>query len=203
MKKVMSPLLYSTNEVEAKSARSQFNKILDVGCGYRKFPGALGIDQVRHAQVDLVVDLNKTPWPLEDNSFDLIVVQHTLEHVENIVRTMEEVYRVGKHGSRIVIQVPYFRSLDAYADPTHNHFFTAQTLDYFIQGTTLFKYHYSDAKFNLVGFWFGWPGEGRNYIRGLFKKFIRRFPKFYEYYLSILLPVKNLAWELEIDKMSS
>lgn len=177
-----------------------FKKILDIGCGGRKFPGAVGIDRVKGAGVDIVWDLDSYPWPLQDNSFDLIILQHSLEHLEDIVKAMEEIYRIGKNGGRVLIQVPFFRNLDAIKDITHKHFFTLDSIDYFIDGTKSFDYHYSKSKFEIAGSWLGWPGRSKNFLRGIFKFLINKMPGFYEQYLSFIYPVKNIAWELIIKK---
>ncbi len=41
-------------------------KALDVGCGSRKLPGALGMDILSLPSVDVVHDVNRTPWPFEE-----------------------------------------------------------------------------------------------------------------------------------------
>jgi len=44
--------------------------VLDVGCGRYKIPKAIGIDRCKFPEVDVVHDLDKYPWPFEDNAFD-------------------------------------------------------------------------------------------------------------------------------------
>jgi len=152
--------------------------------------------------VDVVCNLDVTPWPFEDNSVDFIFAHNVLEHVDNVVDFLNEVWRVGKNDSRIVIAVPYFRSVDAFTDPTHKHFFTANSLDYFMKekGGSLSAYGYTDRRFEKIGFWYGWPQESDDLIVRHFKKFICKYTKFYDQYLSLFLPVKLLIWELEIKK---
>jgi len=112
-----------------------------------------------------------------------------------------EVWRTGKNGSRIIISVPYFRSVDAFSDPTMKHFFTSYSMDYFLDmDSHLSNYNYTPFKFKKIGFWYGWPQSSRNPIIRLFKMFIYRFPQFYDQYLSLLLPVKCIIWELEVKK---
>jgi len=71
---------------------------LDVGCGNFKAPGAVGIDFNPSTAADIVHDLNRYPWPLEDNTFDRIVCRHIVEHVTDMVHFMEEIHRVGRQG---------------------------------------------------------------------------------------------------------
>ena len=42
-----------------------------------------------------------------DNSFDLVIGNHIMEHIPNDVKAMAEIYRVLKPGGRAILQVPY------------------------------------------------------------------------------------------------
>lgn len=172
-------------------------RALDVGCGDRKLVGATGVDSLALPAVDVVHDLSSFPWPFTDASFDLVFANHYLEHAENVPRTMEEIYRILAPQGRVVIQVPYFRAVDAMTDPTHLHYFTSQSLDYFIVGTPQFAYRYSAARFVKRGFWYGWPHAGGNLLRQLIKGYAHRHPRAYDQYLSLLIPTECLTWELE------
>jgi ubiquinone/menaquinone biosynthesis C-methylase UbiE len=175
-------------------------KALDVGCGHRKLPGALGIDVIKDSKVDVVHDLSVFPWPLKDNSFDLVLMNSVLEHVIDVLKTLGEVHRVGKPGAHVLIKVPYFRSTDAFADPSHYHFFTSRSMDFFVEGTEFRHYGYVPFHFKKLGFWYGWPHPSKNPLKQLMKLFAHRFPDFYDQYLSLLLPVECVFWELEVIK---
>lgn len=54
--------------------------------------------------VDHQVDL--TALPFEDDSYDVIVCNHVLEHVEDDAAAMRELYRVLRPGGRGVVMVP-------------------------------------------------------------------------------------------------
>jgi SAM-dependent methyltransferase len=172
-------------------------RALDLGCGDRKLPGAIGVDSLALPSVDVVHDLSVFPWPFETGSVDLVFANHFLEHATDIVKTLAEIHRIMAPQGRVVIQVPYFRSVDAVTDPTHKHFFTARSLDYFIQGTSLAGYAYAPFLFTKLGFWYGWPQKSRNPLKQLFKNFIQSHSTYYDQYLSLLMPVECLTWELE------
>jgi len=176
-------------------------KAIHLGCGDSKLKGAVGVDMLDLKSVDIVHDPDNYPWPFEPNSIDVVVAHSVLEHVVNIVDFFNEVWRISKNGSRLVIEVPYFRSVDSFTDPTHKHFFTSESLNYFIEGGgSLSGYNYTNCKFKKIGFWYGWPQPSQRFFVRLFKSFIKKHPHFYDQYVSLFLPVKVLFWELEVIK---
>jgi len=94
-------------------------KILDVGCGPAKTPGAVGIDRHPYPGVDVVWDLDRTPWPFEEDTFDEIVASHVIEHVASIPDFMREVHRIAKPGATLTVTTPHYSSNDSWQDPTH------------------------------------------------------------------------------------
>ena len=184
-----APTIYAPKGFVKTSFKKEGQSFLDVGCGYRKLPGAVGVDADRNSKADVHHNLESFPWPFAENSFDLILLSHVLEHLPDTARTLREIWRVGKPGASVVIQVPYFRSPDAFADPTHKHFFTIQSETFIVA-----------AGFEKRGFWIGWPHPSSNPFRELFKKFIHARPHFYERILSLIAPAECLTWELQIKK---
>jgi len=66
------------------------DKILDVGCGVNKRPGSIGIDRNPASRADVLADLDRFPYPFRDSSFDRLLAIHVIEHVANVMATMEE-----------------------------------------------------------------------------------------------------------------
>lgn len=125
-------------------------KVLDLGCGNKKRSGAVGIDFNSRTAADIIHNLNDFPYPLEDSSFDEIYLDNTLEHLDDVIRVMEEVHRIVKLGGLVKVIVPYFRSLWAHIDPTHKHFFTVNSFAYFDPANIICtRYDYSLARFKL------------------------------------------------------
>lgn len=55
---------------------------IDIGCGGSKMPGFLGIDIAPYPGVDVVWNIENTPWPfLEDESVITAVASHVMEHI--------------------------------------------------------------------------------------------------------------------------
>lgn len=109
------------------------NVKLNLGSSDRVLPGFLNLDIQPVAGVDIVCDLNEG-IPLNDNTVTEIYTAHTLEHLNDTVHIMEEIYRVCKNGAVVKIKVPYFKSIGAFKDPTHKRFFTEETFTYFDKG---------------------------------------------------------------------
>jgi len=123
-------------------------KKLNLGCGQKKISGYLGIDCIQTPTVDIVHDLNKFPYPFNGNSVDEIIMDNILEHLDDIIKVMEEIYRICKDGAVIKIYVPYYKSSGAFTDPTHKHFFTENSFQYFKKGH-LYHY-YTKANYKVV-----------------------------------------------------
>ena len=96
---------------------------LNLGCGSKKIEGFINLDKYDSYKPDLIHDLEKFPYPFEDNSVREILLSHELEHIGqnpdifNLI--IKELYRICIHGAKIDIRVPHPRHDDFIADPTH------------------------------------------------------------------------------------
>jgi len=128
--------------------------ILNLGAGNKLVPGAVQHDLVKHRpEIDVAWDLNEMPWPWADNSFDLIVARAVFEHLDrDLVRSLNECWRILRTGGRLSIKLPYWQADAAYEDPTHRWFFTLGSLDQFDPDTTRGKQYafYSTRKWRIV-----------------------------------------------------
>lgn len=57
----------------------------------------------------LKVDIHNIP--LVDNSFDVVLCNHVLEHVDDDIQAMQEIHRVLKPGGFSILQVPFFNPI--------------------------------------------------------------------------------------------
>lgn len=176
-----------------------YRQILHLGCGLKKFPGSIGVDINPRSNADIIHNLNKFPYPFKKNVFKLVIAEHIIEHLDDIPKVMEELHRLCKNGAKIVINSSHFSSVDSFTDPTHKHFFTSRTFDYFIPGTYLEKLQYSDIKFKKIKVELG-PVDTKNPILRIVLSLINKKVIYYEKRLAFIFPVGNIRYELEVIK---
>lgn len=83
-------------------------RVLNIGCGrcVYKVPNVVNTDLERGDGVNMILDLSKTPFPFNDNEFDLILANHVLEHVPNWWECFKELARVLKPGGKLEVWIP-------------------------------------------------------------------------------------------------
>ncbi len=174
-------------------------RLLDVGCGIQKAPGAIGIDRNPASVADVLCDLDRIPYPFRDNSFDRLQAVHVIEHVSDVLRTIEEFHRLVRPGGRIFLVTPHYTDFSSFCDPTHRWHLNSFSFRYFGEDHGGFGF-YSPARFEeisvrvrLLAFW-----------RLLGLEFLvnrsRRFRLFWEYYLCYLVRGKVMEFEFEALK---
>lgn len=100
-------------------------RVLNLGCGFRKFIGAVNVDAYDNCEPDVVWDLNKTPWEwAKDNEFDKIFAFHVMEHLPNWWEALSECGRVLKPGGTLEVRVPDESSSSALSYRDHHFIFT-------------------------------------------------------------------------------
>lgn len=108
---------------------------LDIGCGASKHDGFVGIDMMDLPGVDIVHDLEETPWPLPNECAISAVASHILEHINPhkgvFINVMDEIWRVLKPHGQLAFVVPYAGTHGYYQDPTHVNPINESTMMYF------------------------------------------------------------------------
>ena len=174
-------------------------KTLDVGCGIHKQPGAIGIDRNPASRADVLVDLDRFPYPFADSSFERLTAIHVIEHVNDVMRTMEEFHRLVRAGGTVRLETPHYTDFSSFCDPTHKWHLNTFSLRYFGDDNAGFGY-YSKARFvelsvrvKLLAFWrwlgFEWAVNSS-----------KRFRRFWEYYLCYVVRGKVIEWRLRAVK---
>ena len=172
---------------------------LDVGCGLNKRPGAIGIDRNPASRADVLCDLNRTPYPFRDSSFDRVSAIHVIEHLDNVIAAMEEFHRLARAGGTVSIVTPHYTDFSSFCDPTHRSHLNSFSFRYFGPDHGGFGY-YSKARFRensvhvrLLAFW-RWLG---------FEFLVNHFPRyrrFWEHYLCYVVRGKVMEFEFEVLK---
>lgn len=75
-------------------------------------------------------------------------MDNCLEHLEDVIKVIEELYRICQDGAILRIKVPYYKSSGAFTDPTHKNFFTESSFRYF-SGEDEYSY-YTKARFKVI-----------------------------------------------------
>ncbi len=105
---------------------------IDLGCGMRKQPGAIGLDIARiPGAVDVIGDVTRT-LPFRDSCADRVYASHIVEHLDDLPAFMAEIWRISKHDALVYLRFPHASSQhSAWTDPTHHRALTLATFDYF------------------------------------------------------------------------
>ncbi len=172
--------------------------VLDIGCGKRKVePDAFGIDISPDSAADAVWNLDRYPWPLEDNRFVRIHMSHVIEHLDDPMRAMAEVWRVARDGADVFIATPHFSSHNSYTDPTHKRHLGARSFEYFT-GRDFPSFTGSPFRFEVikVELTFG----GNFVLDGLGRFLAGRSLKWYERHAAWVFPALDIKARLRARK---
>lgn len=102
--------------------------------------------------IDIVHDLNVYPWPWKDSSLEEVVMKDVVEHLDNFMKAMEELYRIMKPGGVVKVSVPYWNSSFAHIDPTHRRGFHEHTFKFFDPDSIYCqeRHYYTHARFKII-----------------------------------------------------
>jgi SAM-dependent methyltransferase len=174
-------------------------RTLDVGCGINKLPGAIGIDNNPRTRADVLCDLDRFPYPFRDSSFDRLQAIHVIEHVSNVIRTMEEFHRLVRNGGTVFLVTPHYTDFSSFCDPTHRWHLNSFSFRYFGADNAGYGY-YSTARFRerkvrvkLLALW--------RYLG--FELLVNAAPRlrlFWEHYLCYVVRGKVMEFEFEVVK---
>jgi SAM-dependent methyltransferase len=178
---------------------------LDIGCGRNKLPGSIGLDVVPLEGVDVVHDLNVFPYPFAADTFDFIRLVHVIEHVQSIVKTMEEIHRIAKPGCRVQIVTPHHSDSSSWQDPTHVWHLNTGSFQFFEEGFR--SDYYSQARFRVrsasVKLARLYARLGIEWLVNLRHPRFRFIRKFWEQHLCYIIRGKVMEFELEAVKPSA
>ena len=150
----------------------------------------MGVDCLALPGVDVIHDLTSFPYPFATSSVDEIHMNHVLEHLPDVIVTMEELWRIAKPGAKVHIRVPHFTGSLAWKDPTHRRSFTSESFSYFGENDYSF---YTHARFDVISVRLMYSSAPkllnpwRRVLADTVQFLIDRYPTFSERRLSYLL----------------
>ena len=101
----------------------------NLGSGARPLAGAVNLDISDRVGADVVHDLNRMPWPFADDTFDEVHAYDVIEHLHDVVRSLEEIHRIAAMAPSCTSTVPHFSSANTFTDVTHRHAFGWHSFD--------------------------------------------------------------------------
>ncbi len=96
-------------------------RVVNLGCGSNKSPGAVGVDHDPTVHPDVIHDLDCYPYPFEDETFDEVIASHVIEHLAEPWRFMREIHRIAKPNAHVYLVTPHYTGHLSYADLGHKH----------------------------------------------------------------------------------
>jgi SAM-dependent methyltransferase len=101
---------------------------LDLGCGdQRQYPENIGLDRRFTGSVAVRADTRRG-LPFATASVDRIYVVHLLEHLPDFLPLVAECHRLLRPGGILHVMSPWWRHVNAVADPTHVRYLDVQTI---------------------------------------------------------------------------
>lgn len=105
-------------------------RVLDYGCaGGKRFKELSNFSSERIVAFDLLIDpdaisnrgnhvmliqADGRKLPFKKNSFDVILVNHVIEHIDDTDPVFREIYRVLSRGGKLILGIPTFSSITFY-----------------------------------------------------------------------------------------
>jgi SAM-dependent methyltransferase len=174
-------------------------RTLDVGCGINKLSGSIGIDRNPASRADVICELDQFPYPFRDSSFDALQAVHVIEHVGDVMKTMEEFHRLVRAGGEVRIITPHYTDFSSFCDPTHRWHLNSFSLRYFGEDNAGYGY-YSNVRFEEISVYVKllalWRWLGFEFLVNTFP----RYRRFWEHYLCYMVRGKVIEWRLRVVK---
>ncbi|NNE66543.1 MAG: methyltransferase domain-containing protein [Pyrinomonadaceae bacterium] len=154
---------------------------------------------------DVIHDLGEFPYPFEDDEFDMVVSNHVVEHVPDVIGFIEELHRVTKPGGIIKLVTPHYTNPDWSSDPTHRNHLNSYSFSSFLKDRQVFDF-YTDTELTEISKHVSllklWRFLGIEFLVNLDNRFpsMRFLRKFWEHYLSFVMRGKELRFEFEVVK---
>lgn len=179
---------------------------INMGCDKDIKKGWVNLDCYDHEGVNVVWDLNDFSYPFKDNSVEQIYMHSVLEHLDNPLKVLNELWRICMNGAVIEIFVPYFTSYTPWTDITHKRAYSYDTFSAccgfsfterdITNGYTPILFNYLDRK--LI-----WGNTRKKIFKpvcSFMNWLVNLSPMFMERRIPFLIPIEYLYVKLEVRK---
>src|SRR5215470_9382349 len=180
-------------------------RVLDIGCGENKTPGAVGMDVNPNTAADVIHDLDDLPYPFANDSFDEVVARHVIEHVREPMAVMIELHRIVSAGGVVRVLAPHWTNPDFATDLTHRNHLNSYSFRNLTDERAVFPF-YTSVRFRQrlvrVTVLNLWRALGFEFFINLDQRSpsMRFLRKFWEQYLNAIVRGKEIYFELEVVK---
>jgi SAM-dependent methyltransferase len=185
------------SHAEVQTSAETNPRVLDIGCGTNKVPGAIGMDVNPRTAADVIHDLDDLPYPFADDEFDEVIGRHVIEHVRDPMAVMSELHRITRAGGLVKLVAPHWTNPDFATDLTHRNHLNSYSFRNLTDDRAVFPF-YTNVRFRQL--------TARVTILYLWINLDNRFPrlrfirKFWEQYLNAVMRGKEIYFELEVIK---
>jgi SAM-dependent methyltransferase len=195
----------SVTQTERATVAGGGPRVLDIGCGANKIPGAIGMDINPRTAADVIHDLDDLPYPFDDDEFDEVVGRHVIEHVRDPLAVMSELHRITRPGGMVKIVVPHWTNPDWATDLTHRNHLNSYSFRNLTDERAVFPF-YTTVRFRQraarVTMLKIWKLMGFEFFINIDRRFpkLRFFRQIWEHYLNAVARGKEIHFELEVIK---
>ena len=125
--------------------------ILGAGKHHIKQPGETLCDIRKFPNIDVVHNLNITPWPFQSRQYGNVWAHHLVEHLDNLISFMDEAWRVLTPGGSLSLTTPLAGGdIDLeWADPTHKRCYRLHSFINYFSLDGVEKFGYTDKAWNF------------------------------------------------------
>jgi len=182
------------------NAASQ-KRVLELGCGRKKTPGAIGVDINSDATAaDVICGLNRG-LPFADNTFECVRAVQVIGHLDSVMASIAEMPRVTRPGGSIYLVTPHYADYSSWCDPTH-HWRLNSFSSYFFGRHHGERHWYTRLELRQIALHVElarlWKRMG---IEFLVNRFVW-FRRFWEMYLCFVVRGKQMEFAFEVIKQS-
>ena len=137
--------LCRTSDKFIDQQQPQASMKLNLGCGSKLVKGYINCDLFA-PNADKKVNLDKFPYPFDDSVATHILMDNSLEHLEDPIAVLKELYRIAKPDATIKLILPY--GVRGLCNPTHKTFWNQYSLDFLKKQDK--RQYYTDLNFTFL-----------------------------------------------------